>query len=417
MRSPQYYLLFLFCALSGVVYPQGFPRSKIQKAEINSPLFQSLQVKKNTSKPPSEKIRIPPFNPLLTKIRLEERPLPLENLITEEQFDALFPIKNKIGASYPVNERPHFYSYQNFLAASQYFPYFLNEGNQDDRYRELAAFLAHISYEAGAHVKNGSKLNWWEYGLLWIEELPNKDGVINTYHAQNSQYPPVDGASYHGRGPIQLTWNYNYGALSEFLFGDKNILLNRPDLISQSGTLAFMSALWFWNQPQKPKPSAHDIMVGNVILEKIGDISYPLTGYQKQHNILSIGRDITGQTISYYNWQVPAGFSVGFGATISIVHGNREVGKHYITRNQAMRIAFYARYLDHFAKVILKRDAPISPQVSQGGDIIPQQSKLILDQWQSWRNFPLKEPRIDETIDFPLDMDNTISGKDMAPFK
>lgn len=35
---------------------------------------------------------------------------------------------------------------------------------------------------------------------------------------------------YYGRGPLQLTWNYNYGQVSRAIFGD-NRLLNDPDMV------------------------------------------------------------------------------------------------------------------------------------------------------------------------------------------
>ncbi|MCA9750042.1 MAG: T9SS type A sorting domain-containing protein, partial [Romboutsia sp.] len=57
-----------------------------------------------------------------------------------------------------------------------------------------------------------------------------------------------------------LSWNYNYGAFSKFLYNDSSILLNNPDLVQQDGVLAFKSAIWFWMMPQCPKPSCHQVM-------------------------------------------------------------------------------------------------------------------------------------------------------------
>ena len=57
-----------------------------------------------------------------------------------------------------------------------------------------------------------------------------------------SLYPPS--------GPIQLSWNYNYGYFSEEVLGDKDILLQNPDQVAQDGKTAFQTALWFWMTPQ-----------------------------------------------------------------------------------------------------------------------------------------------------------------------
>jgi hypothetical protein len=57
-----------------------------------------------------------------------------------------------------------------------------------------------------------------------------------------------------------LSWNYNYGQFSKFLFNDKFVLLNNPDSVQENGVLAFKSAIWFWMMPQCPKPSCHQVM-------------------------------------------------------------------------------------------------------------------------------------------------------------
>ena len=41
--------------------------------------------------------------------------------------------------------------------------------------------------------------------------------------------------------------------------GDDNTLLEDPDQVAQSGSMAFLSALWFHMLPQTPKPSMHEI--------------------------------------------------------------------------------------------------------------------------------------------------------------
>jgi hypothetical protein len=53
------------------------------------------------------------------------------------------------------------------------------------------------------------------------------------------------GQQYFGRGPLQLTWNYNYGQASEYL-GLGNSLLTNAAQVSQDSALAWKAAMFFW---------------------------------------------------------------------------------------------------------------------------------------------------------------------------
>ena len=137
---------------------------------------------------------------------------------------------------------------------------FLSEGSEKDKQRELAAFLANIAHETGGgwETAPGGMLAW---GLYFNEETSYiGTDLIGYVSATDKVYPPVAGKSYHGRGPIQLSWNYNYGLASAILYGDKNILLEKPEKVTEDGALGFMTAISFWMTPQNPKPSCHDIM-------------------------------------------------------------------------------------------------------------------------------------------------------------
>ena len=50
---------------------------------------------------------------------------------------------------------------------------------------------------------------------------------------------------YYGRGCLQVTWDYNYKACSQYLYGDDR-LLNTPDLLATDPNLSWASAAWFW---------------------------------------------------------------------------------------------------------------------------------------------------------------------------
>lgn len=57
----------------------------------------------------------------------------------------------------------------------------------------------------------------------------------------------MPGQKYYGRGPLQISWNYNYGPFSQVWYGDKNTLLQNPDLVASNGVIGFGAALWFWS--------------------------------------------------------------------------------------------------------------------------------------------------------------------------
>ena len=100
-----------------------------------------------------------------------------------------------------------------------------------------------------------------------------------------SKYPAtkgVPGKSYHGRGFIQLTWDYNYLAASEGLgLGDQ--LLKNPERVSSDLGLAGRTAVWFWktrvwNQGDVSKlrfGSATRAINGNIECDK-GKIAQPV---------------------------------------------------------------------------------------------------------------------------------------------
>lgn len=141
---------------------------------------------------------------------------------------------------------------------------FLKEGFKKDRKRELAAFLANLSHETGGGwaTAPGGQLRW---GLFWNENIAgrtgaNPDAFVDPESAE--LYPGTPGKRYYGRGPIMLSWNFNYGLFSSIIYGDKSVLLDQPEIVAADGKIGYMTAILFWMTPQNPKPSAHDVMVG-----------------------------------------------------------------------------------------------------------------------------------------------------------
>ncbi|KNC87201.1 hypothetical protein SARC_00678 [Sphaeroforma arctica JP610] len=206
----------------------------------------------------------------------------IRNLLSSAQFDVMFNLRQN---SPNCNEGISKLTYENFVTAvDTYYPAFANEGSDQTRLREIAAFLGQISQET---------TGWWpgqEYGwgLCFIEEVACRENGCPQYSQPgNAQYPAVEGKSYHGRGAIQITWNYNYGSLSEELFnGDKNVLLQNPDLLTEDGVVAFRASLWFWMTAQDSKPSSHDVMI-DVAPECPSARRY--NGYGRTTNIINGG--------------------------------------------------------------------------------------------------------------------------------
>ncbi|WP_435263540.1 glycoside hydrolase family 19 protein [Tenacibaculum sp. nBUS_03] len=186
---------------------------------------------------------------------------------------------------------------------------FLEEGDTETRKRELAAFFANISHETtgGWATAPGGRFSW---GLHFREEPTDAP-----YAYPDTNYPPTPGKSYKGRGPIQLSYNYNYGPASEFIFGDKQVLLDNPDLVIQDAALAFQTAIWFWMTPQYPKPSAHNVITNKWVPNDL---------------------DTTKN-------RVP-----GLGMTVNIINGGVECGQGTEKPQVIDRIGYYERYTGIF---------------------------------------------------------------------
>lgn len=137
---------------------------------------------------------------------------------------------------------------------------FLAEGDLNTRKRELSGFLANISHETGGGTIQG-EVSENLTGLYFNEEVGFiGSSAIGYVQSTGTSYLPVAGKSYHGRGPIQLSYNYNYGLCSDVLYGDSSILLNNPEKVCEDGVLGIMTGIWFWMTPQPPKPSCHQVI-------------------------------------------------------------------------------------------------------------------------------------------------------------
>ncbi|MDT0266601.1 chitinase [Streptomyces sp. DSM 44915] len=161
-----------------------------------------------------------------------EAPAPAAFVVSEAQFNEMFPNRNP------------FYTYQGLTAALSSYPDFANAGGATIARQEAAAFLANASHETG--------------GLVHIVEQ-NTDNYPHYCDASQPYGCPAGQDAYYGRGPIQLSWNFNYKAAGDALGLD---LLNNPWLVENDAAVAWRTALWYWNTQSGPGTmTPHDAMV------------------------------------------------------------------------------------------------------------------------------------------------------------
>ena len=123
---------------------------------------------------------------------------------------------------------------------------FLNGPSKEDNLRELSAFFAHVAHET--------------QDMYYKEEIAYTNRPTKAYTQRGTAYDGIKGTSYHGRGPLQISWNYNYGLISSLIYGDPKILLEEPEQVSEKGKVGYMSAIAYWMLPQGSKPSCHQVM-------------------------------------------------------------------------------------------------------------------------------------------------------------
>lgn len=202
---------------------------------------------------------------------------PISRLISEQLFNTFF--LHKDDSACPANT---FYTYDAFTTATECFPRFASTGSLSTRKREIAAFLAQISHETtgGWPTAPDGPYSW---GLCFKEEISPQSDYCDS---SNTQWPCSPGKSYKGRGPIQLSWNYNYGPAGKALHFDG---LGSPEVVANDSVVAFKTAIWFWMTPRRPKPSCHQVMVGEYIPTRDDVAANRTAGYGLVTNIINGG--------------------------------------------------------------------------------------------------------------------------------
>ncbi|KAE8689056.1 putative NAC domain-containing protein [Hibiscus syriacus] len=169
------------------------------------------------------------------------------SLISQDMFIDMLNHHND--ANFPRNG---FYTYDAFVAAANSFGAFGTTGDVDTQKREIAAFLDQISHETTGGWPTAPD-GPYSCGYCYVQEQGNP----GDYCVQNQQWPCVPGKKYFGRGPIQISHNYNYGPAGKAIKAD---LLNDPDLVAKDPTIPFKTGLWFLMTPQSSKPLCHDVI-------------------------------------------------------------------------------------------------------------------------------------------------------------
>jgi chitinase len=116
-----------------------------------------------------------------------------------------------------------FYSYSAFVEAAAAFPTFAATGDLATRKREVAAFMGNAGHET--------------VDFQFIDEvaMPQLCG--------GGACGCAPGQSYFGRGPLQLSWSFNYCAAGQALGLP---LAADPGLAERDPVVSFKASIWFW---------------------------------------------------------------------------------------------------------------------------------------------------------------------------
>lgn len=178
--------------------------------------------------------------------------------------------------------------------------------------REVATLFAHFTQESSQNNKwlqDAKGIDLWRQGLYYINELGCGPGFAGNgtpacdYIQKgwaDEAWPSQENAQYHGRGPFQLSYNFNYGQFSnvfiESKYHSKLEFLEHPENVAKDAYTAFSAAIWFYMTPQSPKPSMHDVMCGLFKPNEIDENFGIKGGFGTTINIINGGVECGGST-------------------------------------------------------------------------------------------------------------------------
>ncbi len=172
--------------------------------------------------------------------------------LSQATFSSLFPLIDPSTGNSACTGKG-FFTYSNFVTAANTFPSFLHNGDATKDKRELAAFLGQASQET-----NGAAVGQYNGGLCFVEE-GGATPVTTSYCSATTAYPCNAAVSYHGRGPLQISYNFNYEPAGAAVGFDG---LNNPMAVSSNAVTSWEASLWFWTTATTTKPSCHNVISG-----------------------------------------------------------------------------------------------------------------------------------------------------------
>ena len=315
-------------------------------------------------------------------------------LVTVDDWNWLFPLRSgKANSAGGTRNNPPFAStdgskdsftlsafiravleYNTWAKANGY-KQFLNEGTLKQQAEEFLVFWAKSSRETSGSWSTAKEpwiekaifgteaMDVWKGGLYWVEEVgyttdatTGKSAAIGYVDTGSTDFPPSVGRSYYGRGVIQLSWNYNYGAFSYWMYDNglfktakdaaglcvidrRNKLLDFPNLVADCGDLSILSGIWFWMTPQGAKPSSHDVLFGDVthVSKSTNEQGLPQTNNNYEPKV------VKGETND------PEVFAYRLGTIINIVNGGLECNKSAKWHGGPLqRVSYYNAYAAQF---------------------------------------------------------------------
>ncbi|RLN58141.1 hypothetical protein BBJ29_005977 [Phytophthora kernoviae] len=173
----------------------------------------------------------PTVTPATTTTSSSDGTTSFARFFDQDRFHTMFP------------DAVELYNFNGLVNAASKYTEFANTGNDTNDKRELAAFLAQTSHESD--------------NFKAAEEYA-KDTYTVWQYCDNTTYACAPGRRYHGRGPIQLSWNYNYYNAGKALGID---LLYNPEIVANDTAVTWMTALWYWMTPQGGRV-IHDVVTG-----------------------------------------------------------------------------------------------------------------------------------------------------------
>ncbi|KAK2989378.1 hypothetical protein RJ640_007777 [Escallonia rubra] len=169
---------------------------------------------------------------------------PVADTVTDAFFNGI------IDQAAPDCPGKSFYTRAAFLEALNSYPQFAR-GSAGHSKREIAAFFAHVTHDTQTcfrlyRIRKYHQNVVKEHVLSTVRLLLYRraNGTSGDYCDENRiEFPCVPGKAYYGRGPLQLSWNYNYGPAEDYVGFNG---LNNPDVVASDVLVPFEASLSYW---------------------------------------------------------------------------------------------------------------------------------------------------------------------------